>query len=87
MTEKINFSKLTPFADKYNIDQEGVQRVKIIAQLTKLREESNLTQKDLADKTGLTQAQISKIEKGKTNPNLETLLKIANFFKKEIKLV
>ena len=45
MTEKINFSKLTPFADKYNIDQEVVQRVKIIAQLTKLREESNLTKR------------------------------------------
>lgn len=86
-TREIDFNNLTPFVDKYNIDQEVVQRVKIISQLTKLREESNLTQKDLASKTGLTQAQISKIEKGKTNPNLETLLKIANFFKKEIKLV
>lgn len=87
MSEEINFDQLDSFSEKYNLEREIIQRVKIISQLTIMREEARLTQSELAQKTGLTQAQISKIEKGKTNPNLETLLKLANFYHKELKLV
>lgn len=75
------------FSEKYNIEKEVIQRVKIIAQLTTLRKEAGLTQSELADATGLTQAQISKLEKGENQPNLDTLLKLANFYHKELKLV
>ena len=41
------------------------------------REEQNLSQRQLADRTGVTQSDISKIESGEANPTLETLKKLA----------
>lgn len=42
------------------------------------RERANLTQKELALKSGLTQANISNIEKGVTRPTIDSLKKIAD---------
>lgn len=50
----------------------------IRAAVISLREESHLTQKELAAKTGITQANISKIEKGISKPTLDSLKKIAD---------
>lgn len=44
----------------------------------KLRDEVGMTQKQLAKKAGLTQANISNIEKGVSRPTVETLKKIAD---------
>ena len=44
----------------------------------KLREEAKLTQKELAEKTGIYQADISKIERGIGNPSLLTLKRLAD---------
>jgi transcriptional regulator with XRE-family HTH domain len=41
------------------------------------REEQNLSQRQLADRTGVIQSDISKIESGEANPTLETLKKLA----------
>lgn len=41
------------------------------------RKESGLTQKQLAEKTGITQADISRLEKGNANPSLRTLQRLA----------
>ena len=41
------------------------------------RNEKGMSQRDLASKTGIIQAEISKIEQGKGNPTLTTLQKIA----------
>ena len=41
------------------------------------RKQRNMTQKELALKAGLTQANVSKIEKGLSHPTIDTLLKIA----------
>lgn len=41
------------------------------------RSASGLTQKQLAEKTGVSQADLSKIENGRGNPSYETLLRIA----------
>lgn len=41
------------------------------------RRESGLTQKQLAEKTGITQADISRLEKGGANPSLRTLQRLA----------
>lgn len=83
---EINFDNEPSFSEKYNVEIEVIQRTKIISQLTKLREEAGLSQKDLGKKINVTQAQISKIESGLQSPRLDTLLKLANFFKKEITL-
>lgn len=42
------------------------------------RERADLTQKELALKSGLTQANISNIEKGVTRPTIDSLKKIAD---------
>lgn len=83
----VDFCDNTHFYDRYNIKKETVQAAKIIAQFTELRKNRKITQTELAKKTGLTQPQISKIEKGEVSPNLETVLKIADFFNKEIQIV
>lgn len=43
-----------------------------------LRHENHITQKDLASRCGLTQANISNIEKGTSKPTIDTLKKIAD---------
>lgn len=48
--------------------------------LKKLREEKNLTRKELADKLQLTYWALSKYETGERFPDPETLNKIADFF-------
>lgn len=45
--------------------------------LSLAREKRNMTQKDLAEKTGIYQAEISKLERGIGNPSLSTLRRIA----------
>lgn len=49
----------------------------LIKALLQGREEQNLSQRQLADRTGVTQSDISKIESGEANPTLETLKKLA----------
>ena len=46
--------------------------------LVELRERKSLTQTELAQKMSKTQALISRIEAGKTNPTIRTLEKIAS---------
>ncbi len=41
------------------------------------REESGMTQKELSERTGITQADISRLEKGNANPSLKTLQRLA----------
>lgn len=41
------------------------------------RKASGLTQKQLAEKTSIAQADISKLENGKANPSLRTLQRLA----------
>ena len=45
--------------------------------IRKRRKAKGLTQKELADKSGVTESQISQIETGKRKPGFETLLRIS----------
>lgn len=58
--------------EEYDVFEE------IRTQIIKARNELDITQKELALKAGLTQANVSKIEKGISHPTIETLLKLAN---------
>ena len=49
--------------------------------LRELREEANLTQKQLAEKIGNMQRNISNWEQGVSQPDLPTLIVLADFFK------
>ncbi len=56
----------------------------IIRQIIKVRNELNLTQKELAARTGIKQSNISRLESGSYNPSLVFLKKIAHGLGKEL---
>lgn len=56
----------------------------IIRQIIKARNELNLTQKQLAEKIGMKQSNISRLESGNYNPSLEFLKKVAEGLGKEL---
>ena len=49
----------------------------IMQALIDARKSSGLTQKQLAERTGITQADISRLETGNANPSLRTLQRLA----------
>lgn len=48
--------------------------------LKELRKEKNLTQKEMSVKLNVTQQTYSDYENNKTNPDIETIITLANFF-------
>lgn len=50
----------------------------IIRAIVDARVSNNLTQKELADRTGINQADISKLENGTRNPSLRLLQRLAD---------
>lgn len=56
----------------------------LVRAMIKARHEAGLTQKDLAEKTGLQQANISRIENGNGNPSVATLNRIAQGMGKKL---
>ena len=56
----------------------------LIRAMIKARHEAGLTQKELAEKTGLQQSNISRIENGNGNPSIATLNKIAQGMGKKL---
>ena len=59
-----------------NIYEENSQMFIISEMLKEARKEANLTQEQLAEKTGTKKSYISKIENGKGNIQLSTLIRI-----------
>lgn len=66
---------------------ESDARVAIINELIKAREENGITQKQLEAMSGIKQPVISRMEKGTTDPQLSTVLKILNSLGKTIQIV
>lgn len=50
----------------------------IIQAIVDARKQTGLTQKQLSEKTGIAQADISKLENGSANPSLRTLQRLAD---------
>ena len=50
------------------------------------RKSTGLTQKQLSDKSGITQADISKLESGNANPSLRTLQRLASGMGMKVKI-
>lgn len=65
--------------DGKEVGKEKLDIIDMVAsELVKAREIVNITQKELSEKTGIYQADISKIERGIANPSLTTLKRLAN---------
>ncbi len=56
----------------------------IIRQIILARNELNMTQEELAERTGIKQSNISRLEKGTYNPSLSSLKKVAKGLNKEL---
>ena len=56
----------------------------VVKQIIRAREELHITQKDLAERTGIRQSNISRLERGNYNPSVEFLRKIAKGLGKEL---
>ena len=63
------------------------QAATLAVQVMELRAKSGLTQGELADRSGVTQADISRIERGSANPTEKTLCKIADALNADLCLV
>ena len=56
----------------------------IIRNIILARKELNMTQEELAERSGIKQSNISRIEKGTYNPSLSSLKKIAKGLNKDL---
>jgi ribosome-binding protein aMBF1 (putative translation factor) len=59
----------------------------IAMQIVALRERAGLTQAELAERTGIDQGDLSRIERGSTSPTARTLQRIAEALGADVKLV
>ena len=62
------------------------QEYNLIMEIVKLRTTKNITQKELADLTGIPQPNIARFEKNTHSASLSTLLKILNSLEYELKI-
>lgn len=58
----------------------------IIQAIIDARKSTGMTQKELAEKTGITQGDISRLENGSANPSLKTLQRLAEGMGMTLKL-
>lgn len=58
----------------------------IIRAMVEARKSQNLTQKELSERTGITQADISRIENGTRNPSLDMLKRLAKGMGMQLRL-
>lgn len=65
--------------DEFRKEYEAIQpEMDVIRAIVDARASQNLTQKGLAERTGINQADISKIENGTRNPSLNLLKRLAD---------
>ena len=65
--------------DEFRKEYEAIQpQMDVIREIVDARASQNITQKELAERTGINQADISKIENGTRNPSLNLLKRLAD---------
>ncbi|WP_037324912.1 helix-turn-helix domain-containing protein [Anaerovibrio sp. RM50] len=62
-------------------------RVELITAMIQARREKGLSQRDLEELSGIKQPQIARMEKGDSNPQLDTLLKVLAAMGKTLAIV
>ena len=70
---------------KKHYDEFGKQ-LEIAYQLARLRKEKRMSQIELAKQIGTTQSNIARMESGQQNFTIGTLIKLAEVFKKDLKV-
>ena len=67
--------------------EESNMRVALIGELIKARKESSISQRELAKLSGVKQPVIARIEKGKSSPNIDTVIKLLFALGKKLEIV
>lgn len=77
--DNLDLDAETIWEDGISVKRENTDIVfKLASLLTNARNKVGVTQKQLAEKTGIYQADISKIERGLSNPSIGTLQRLAD---------
>ena len=64
--------------EEFNREYEAIQpEMDVIRAIVDARVSHNMTQKELAERTGINQADISKLENGTRNPSINLLKRLA----------
>lgn len=86
--DELDLDAETIYEDGVLIETQKVlsQNHLLAYQLLLARERANITQKELAERTGIYQADISKIERGLGNPSLSTLKRLADGMDMELRI-
>jgi XRE family transcriptional regulator, regulator of sulfur utilization len=86
--EDITDDRRSKLGDRGSAQSASFERAYEIAmQVIALREQHGLTQTELAERCGVDQADISRIERGATSPTARTLQRIADSLDADLKLV
>jgi DNA-binding XRE family transcriptional regulator len=64
----------------HQADKLEARKARISRKVKELRRQSGMTQQELAEKSGLPQSHISRLEKGVHSPSYKTMERIANVF-------
>ncbi len=73
--------------DKFKKEFDDLEsELAIIQAMIDARKESGMTQKELSERTGIAQSDISKLENGNANPSLKTLQRLARGMGMQLKL-
>ena len=73
--------------EKFRKEYEEMQpEFDVIRAIVDARTSQNLTQKELSERTGINQADISKLENGNANPSIKTLQRLAAALGKTLKI-
>jgi len=72
---------------EFRIEYEALEpEFEIIRAMTIARNNMGLTQEQIAERSGMKQSDISRIERGKGNPSLKTLRRLAQAMDMEVKI-
>ena len=73
--------------ENFRVEYEALEpEYQLINAILDSRKETNMTQKQLSEATGIAQGDISKIENGCANPSLKTIERLAQGMGKKLKL-
>ena len=87
MTEFQDFLQEQLQDPSFRQEWELLQPKKAIMQaMIDARQQAGLTQQQLSERTGISQADISKLERGSGNPSLKTLQRLAAGMGKQVKI-
>lgn len=87
MSEFQEFLKEQLQDEEFRKEWEDIQpEMDVIRAMVDARISQNLTQKELAERTGINQADISKLENGTRNPSLKLLKRLADGMGMKLKL-